>query len=162
VPPRSGHWPRGGTACELRGTADQLAALADPVVGPALAVLYTQPERDWTVASLAAATGVSRVTLARRFPVTVGDTPAAHLTHWRMDLAAQWLRDCDDSDDSVAAISRTAGYASEYAFSRAFTRVRGIPPGRYRASSRPAERDRDEHARGQVKHVGRGAPATNL
>jgi len=43
-------------------------------------------------------------TLARRFPATVGDTPAAHLTRWRMDLAAQRLR---DSDDTVAAIART-------------------------------------------------------
>ena len=113
-----------------------LAALADPVVGPSLAVLYTQPGHDWTVASLAAATGVSRATLARRFPVTVGDTPAAHLTRWRMDLAAQRLR---DSDNTVAAIARTAGYTSEYAFSRAFTRARGIPPGRYRTRSRPAD-----------------------
>ena len=112
-----------------------LAALADPIAGPALAVLYTQPGRDWTVASLAAATGVSRATLARRFPATVGDTPAAHLTRWRMDLAAQRLR---DSDDTVAAIARTVGYTSEYAFSRAFTRARGIPPGRYRTRSRPA------------------------
>ena len=54
-----------------------------------------------------------------------------------MDLAAQRLR---DSDDSVAAIVRTVGYTSEYAFSRAFTRARGISPGRYRARSRPADR----------------------
>jgi AraC-like DNA-binding protein len=40
----------------------------DPVAGPALAVLHTQPSRDWTVPSLAAAIGVSRATLARRFP----------------------------------------------------------------------------------------------
>jgi AraC-like DNA-binding protein len=113
-----------------------LAALADPVAGPALAALHTQPGRDWTVASLATATGVSRATLARRFLATVGDTPAAHLTRWRMDLAAQRLR---DSDDTVAAIARSVGYGSEYAFSRAFTRSRGIPPGRYRTHSRPSD-----------------------
>jgi AraC-like DNA-binding protein len=113
-----------------------LSALADPVAGPALAALYTQPERDWTVASLAAAIGVSRATLARRFLTTVGDTPAAHLTRWRMDLAAQRLR---DSDDTVATIARSVGYSSEYAFSRTFARARGIAPGRYRASSRAAQ-----------------------
>ena len=111
------------------------AALANPVVGPALAALHAQPGHDWTVASLAAATGVSRATLARRFLATVGDTPAAHLTRWRMDLAAQRLR---DSDATVAAIARTVGYTSEYAFSRAFTRARGIPSGRYRTRSRTA------------------------
>ena len=92
--------------------------------------------RSWTVESLAAATGVSRATLARRFLATVGDTPAAHLTRWRMDLAAQRLR---NSDDTVAAIARSVGYGSEYAFSRAFTRSRGIPPGRYRTHSRSSD-----------------------
>jgi AraC-like DNA-binding protein len=113
-----------------------LAALADPVAGPALAAQYTQPGHDWTVASLAAATGVSRATLTRRFSATAGDTPAAHLTRWRMDLAAQRLR---DSDDTLAAIARSVGYTSEYAFSHAFTRARGIPPGRYRTRSRATD-----------------------
>jgi AraC-like DNA-binding protein len=112
-----------------------LAALADPIAGPALAALHTRPGHDWTVAALAAATGVSRATLARRFLATVGDTPAEHLTRWRMDLAAQQLR---DSDDTVAAIARSVGYTSEYAFSRAFARSRGTPPGRYRTRSRAA------------------------
>jgi len=113
--------------------ASWLSALADPVAGPALAVLHTQPGRDWSVDSLAAATGVSRATLARRFPAKVGRTPAAYLTRWRMDLAAVRLR---DSDDTVGAIARSLGYTSEYAFNRAFTRARQIPPGRYRTQSR--------------------------
>ena len=92
--------------------------------------------RSWTVESLAAATEVSRATLARRFLATAGDTPAAHLTRWPMDLAAQRLR---NSDDTVAAIARSVGYGSEYPFSRAFTRSRGIPPGRYRTHSRPSD-----------------------
>lgn len=110
-----------------------LAALGDPVAGPALAALHTEPGRDWTVASLASAVGVSRATLARRFQAAVGDTPAAHLTRWRMDLAAQRLR---DSDDTVGVIARSLGYTSEYAFSRTFARARGLPPGRYRTSCR--------------------------
>ena len=110
-----------------------LSALTDPVAGPALAVLHTQPGRDWTIPSLAAATGVSRATLARRFPAQVGSTPAAYLTSWRMDLAAVRLR---DTDETVGAIARSLGYTSEYAFNRAFTRARDMPPGRYRARSR--------------------------
>ena len=105
------------------------------MAGPALAALHAQPGRDWSVASLAAETGVSRATLARRFPAAVGDTPAAHLTRWRMDLAAQRLR---DGDETVGAIARSLGYTSEYAFSRAFTRSRGMAPGRYRSASRTA------------------------
>ena len=113
-----------------------LGALADPVAGPALAALHAQPGRDWTAVSLAAATSVSPATLARRFVARVGQTPAAYLTGWRMDLAAQRLR---DTDDTVGAIGRSLGYTSEYAFNRAFTRARGIPPGRYRARSRSPE-----------------------
>ena len=113
--------------------ASWLSALTDPVAGPALAVLHTQPGRDWTIPSLAAAIGVSRATLARRFPAQVGCTPAAYLTRWRMDLAAARLR---DTDDTVGVIARSLGYTSEYAFNRAFTRDRRIPPGRYRARSR--------------------------
>ena len=113
--------------------ASWLGALTDPVAGPALAVLHTQPGHDWTIPSLAAAIGVSRATLARRFPAQVGCTPAAYLTRWRMDLAAIRLR---DTDDTVGAIARSLGYTSEYAFNRAFTRARHIPPGRYRTRQR--------------------------
>jgi len=115
--------------------ASWLSALTDPVAGPALAVLHTQPGRAWTIPSLAAAAGVSRATLARRFPAQVGCTPAAYLTRWRMNLAAQRLR---DTDDTVGTIARSLGYTSEYAFNRAFTRDRHIPPGRYRTQSRAA------------------------
>jgi len=118
------------------GTPSWLSALTDPVAGPALAVLHTQPGRDWTIPSLAAAIGVSRATLARRFPAQVGCTPAAYLTRWRMDLAAVRLR---DTDDTVGAVARSLGYTSEYAFNRAFTRDRRIPPGRYRTRSRAGQ-----------------------
>jgi AraC-like DNA-binding protein len=117
-------------------TPSWLSALTDPVAGPALAVLHTQPGRDWTIPSLAAAIGVSRATLARRFPAQVGCTPAAYLTRWRMDLAAVRLR---DTDDTVGAVARSLGYTSEYAFNRAFTRARRIPPGRYRTRSRAGQ-----------------------
>jgi AraC-like DNA-binding protein len=117
-------------------TGSWLSALTDPIAGPALAVLHTQPGRDWTIPSLAAAIGVSRATLARRFPAQVGCTPAAYLTRWRMDLAAVRLR---DTDDTVGAVARSLGYTSEYAFNRAFTRDRRIPPGRYRTRSRAGQ-----------------------
>ena len=78
---------------------------------------------------------VSRATLARRFADTVGEPPPAYLARWRMHVAAQRLR---YTDDPVAAIAREVGYRSEYAFSRAFSRHRGQPPGRYRRLARAA------------------------
>jgi AraC-like DNA-binding protein len=121
----------GGTA--KAPPACWLGALTDPVAGPALAAVHADPGRDWAADSLAAFVGVSRATLARRFLAKVGESPAAYLTRWRMDLAAQRLR---DTDDTVGVIARSLGYTSEYAFNRAFARARGAPPGRYRTQSR--------------------------
>jgi AraC-like DNA-binding protein len=110
-----------------------LRALRDPVVAAALVALHSDPARPWTIDSLADEVAVSRATLARRFPALVGDTPSAYLTRWRMDLAARRLR---DTDDPIEVVAHSVGYTSEYAFSRAFSRTRGQPPGRYRARSR--------------------------
>ncbi len=110
-----------------------LRALNDPTVSAALAALHAEPGRAWTLNALADHVAVSRATLARRFPALVGETPAAYLTRWRMDLAARRLR---DTDDQIGVIARAVGYTSEYAFSRAFSRDRALPPGRYRVRSR--------------------------
>jgi AraC-like DNA-binding protein len=106
-----------------------LSGLRDAVVARALALLHAQPERSWTVDELAAAVHVSRSTLVRRFNDLVGEPPVAYLTRWRMELAARLLR---ESEQPVGRISRVVGYTSEFAFSRAFSKHRGEPPGRYR------------------------------
>ncbi|HEU4349920.1 MAG TPA: AraC family transcriptional regulator, partial [Actinoplanes sp.] len=99
------------------------AARADPVVGRALALLHHNPAHPWTVASLAAATGVSRAVLARRFTGLVGEPPMAFLTGWRLALAADLLR---DPDATVGSVARQVGYASPFALSTAFKRARGV------------------------------------
>jgi AraC-like DNA-binding protein len=118
-------------------TADQgaswLMALRDPVVARALAALHARPAAPWTIETLAREVNMSRATLTRRFAALVGEPPLTYLTRWRMDLAARELR---ATDDAVSAIGHRVGYASEFAFSRAFARVRGCPPGRYRGEAR--------------------------
>jgi transcriptional regulator GlxA family with amidase domain len=110
-----------------------LLALRDPVIARAMNAMHQRPHEPWTIESLAREVSVSRATLARRFAHLVGETPPEYLTRWRMDLAAQRLR---DTDDTVAAIAAAVGYRSEYSFSRAFTRHRGLAPGRYRRHAR--------------------------
>ena len=114
-------------------TEGWLLALRDPVVVRAMNAIHQRPGEPWTIESLAREVSVSRATLARRFVDLVGETPADYLTRWRMDLAVQRLR---DTDDTVAAIAAAVGYRSEYSFSRAFTRHRGLAPGRYRRHAR--------------------------
>jgi AraC-like DNA-binding protein len=106
-----------------------LTGLRDAVVARALGLLHAQPEHPWTIDELAAAVHVSRSTLVRRFNDLVGEPPAAYLARWRMELAARLLR---ESEQPVARISHRVGYTSEFAFSRAFSKHRGEPPGRYR------------------------------
>ena len=113
--------------------ASWLQALRDPTIGRALSILHADPAAPWTIETLAREVSLSRATLTRRFSTLVGEPPLSYLTRWRMDLAAGQLR---ETDDAVRAIAHRVGYTSEFAFSRAFARVRGQPPGRYRTEVR--------------------------
>ncbi|MFC7533913.1 AraC family transcriptional regulator [Actinoplanes sp. GCM10030250] len=106
-------------------------AHGDPLVGPALRVIHDDPARQWTVAGLAAATGSSRAAFARRFTDLVGQPPMTYVTHWRLDLAAEALR---NSDATVSSIARQVGYANAFALTVAFKRVRGTAPQQFRQS----------------------------
>ncbi|HEY7620673.1 MAG TPA: AraC family transcriptional regulator, partial [Solirubrobacteraceae bacterium] len=70
-----------------------LLALRDPVVAGAMDAIHQRPGEAWSVESLAREVSVSRATLARRFVHLIGETPPQYLTRWRMDIAAQRLRD---------------------------------------------------------------------
>ncbi|MFC0624899.1 AraC family transcriptional regulator [Kribbella deserti] len=104
-------------------------AQGDPVVGQALRLIHEDPARGWTVAELADRCGASRANLARRFSALVGAAPMAYLTGWRITLAADLLR---DTDDTVESIARKVGYANAFALSVAFKRIRGISPSAHR------------------------------
>jgi AraC family transcriptional regulator, alkane utilization regulator len=65
----------------------------------------------------------------------MGQAPIEYVTSWRMQLAADRIR---NSGDSLAAIAADIGYESEAAFNRAFKRVTGVTPGRWRDSSAQA------------------------
>jgi AraC-like DNA-binding protein len=110
-----------------------LAALHDPVLAPALALLHADPARRWAVADLAAEVAVSRSVLDERFRQVLGRSPIRYLTEWRMHLAEELL---DTTELGVVPIARRVGYESEEAFSRAFKRAHGDSPGRWRARDR--------------------------
>jgi AraC family transcriptional regulator, alkane utilization regulator len=105
------------------------AALNDPVVSRALQLIHGDPARRWTADDLARGAGASKTVLAERFNELLGRPPIDYLTGWRIQIAANRLR---SSHDSIANIAATAGYESEPAFSRAFKRVTGATPGKWR------------------------------
>ncbi|HKT73532.1 MAG TPA: AraC family transcriptional regulator [Steroidobacteraceae bacterium] len=110
-----------------------LAGLRDPFVGRALAAMHRDPAREWTLPSLASEAALSRSALVERFTQFVGRPPMQYLADWRMQLAANHLR---TTTDSVLAVAHRVGYQSEAAFSRAFKKAVGSPPGEWRAASR--------------------------
>lgn len=111
--------------------ADQgwLAALRDDQVGRAIAAIHREPGEDWTVSSLASEVGMSRSGFSARFTDLVGESAMRYLTDWRMQLAHAQLQ---ETSEPLAAIAAGLGYQSEAAFSRAFKRLFGVPPGRVR------------------------------
>lgn len=108
------------------------AGHGDPLVGPALRLLQHHPEHPWTVAELAAAAGASRAAFARRFTEVLGEPPMAFLTGWRLDLAADLLR---EPQATIGSVARQVGYGTPFALSTAFKRERGISPRDYRLAA---------------------------
>ncbi|WP_420917027.1 AraC family transcriptional regulator [Pseudomonas lundensis] len=120
---------RGWVECGCDNASGLVAALRDPRLARAILALHRQPGRDWTVAELAAECHVSRSVFAQRFEATIGTPPLRYATELRMRLASQWL--AQDSI-SIDAVAERLGYMSQAAFSRAFKRITGQPPGAIR------------------------------
>lgn len=111
-----------------------VAAVRHPGLGRVIAAMHLDPEKTWTVDSLAKLMGASRSGFAQQFAAVVGETPARYLTQVRMHQARQWLtRD----RMRISVVARRLGYDSEASFSRAFKRVIGLPPSHYRRSEPP-------------------------
>lgn len=101
----------------------------DAGIGATVRMIHREPTRPWTVAALAGEAGMSRAAYARRFGEVVGEPPMTYLTHWRLALAADLLR---EPDATVVSVADRVGYNSPYALSAAFKRVRGMSPRDYR------------------------------
>jgi AraC-like DNA-binding protein len=105
-----------------------LEALADPSLARALRALHADIARRWTVAELAREAGLSRSAFSERFAAKVGAPPMDYLIRWRFAVAKDLLRRNAPPLEQVAA---AIGYGSASAFSTAFRKATGAPPGRY-------------------------------
>ncbi|WP_194206671.1 AraC family transcriptional regulator [Superficieibacter sp. 1612_C1] len=125
---------RGWVECGCDNASGLVAALRDPRLARAILALHREPGRDWRVSELAAECHISRSVFADRFQTTIGTSPLRYATQLRMHLASQWLTEHRLPIDIVA---QRLGYTSQAAFSRAFKRVTGQPPGASRLKSSP-------------------------
>jgi len=115
------------------GRTGWLAGLSDECVGRALSLLHERPAHAWTVDLLAKEIATSRSVLADRFAALVGMPPMQYLAQWRMQLAAELL---STTSAGLGEIAQRVGYGSEAALSRAFKRLVGVAPARWREGSR--------------------------
>lgn len=111
------------------GQTGWLAGLRDPAVSRALAFMHANMVRAWSVDELGREVGISRSGLAERFTRVIGMAPMHYLADWRLQVAAQKLR---DSGDPLVRIAAQVGYESEAAFSRAFKKKFGAAPATWR------------------------------
>ncbi|MCM4078109.1 AraC family transcriptional regulator [Paractinoplanes hotanensis] len=116
----------------LRHLHDRWPLTGEPGIGEALRAIHEQPARPWTVQQLGDLAGMSRSAFTRRFTAVTGTAPMGYLTDWRLDSGARLLR---ETTEPLTAIARRIGYATPFAFTAAFRRRYGLPPGRYRAAA---------------------------
>ncbi len=128
---------RGWVECGCSGASGLVDALRDPRLARALAALHRDPGRTWTLAALALEAGCSRSVFAERFQRLTGMPPLHYVAELRMRLAAQWI---GHDRLPIETVAGRLGYASQAAFSRAFKRVMGHPPGDARTMAMPLER----------------------
>jgi len=115
-----------------------LALAGHPRLAPAVAALFNEPARAWSLPDLARLCNMSRATLARQFQEKLGRSASDLLTDIRMTLAANELR---KSSLSTGAVAEAVGYQSEAAFQRAFKSHMGVTPAQWRKLQEPSGRD---------------------
>jgi len=106
-----------------------LAGVKDRHVGRVLELMHADPAHGWTVPELARAAGISRSALTERFGRLVGQPPIDYLKVWRLHVAGSLLR---DGERKLREVAEAVGYESEAAFSKAFRKTFGAPPGSWR------------------------------
>jgi AraC-like DNA-binding protein len=114
-----------------------LVALSDSRLSKVLAAMQSDFQRRWSIEEFAELASMSRSGFALLFKKKVGVSPMDFLTHWRMQVACDFLQ---ASDSSLAAIASAVGYGSESAFSGAFNKVLKCRPGEYRQRTRAGAR----------------------
>lgn len=101
-----------------------LSGLSEPRIAKAIIALHDQPGRAWTLISLADAAGMSRARFAAQFRKSVGRTPLAYLTDWRLGIAQSLIK----QGKPLKFVAEDVGYASAATLSRVFVERLGFSP----------------------------------
>jgi LacI family transcriptional regulator len=110
------------------------AAVADEELATALRFIRDHRSERLGVDDIAAASGLSRSSLERRFRTAVGRGPLAQLLRERVDHAKHLLA---ETDLSVKEIAQIAGFHDTRHLSVTFRQKVGVSPAKFRAQFRP-------------------------
>jgi AraC-like DNA-binding protein len=105
-----------------------LSGMRDPALARVLQAMHADVRASWTVGDLARIAGMSRSGFAARFAGVLGCAPIEYLARWRMAIAKDALT---GGMKSLERIADDIGYESASAFSTAFRKRMGCPPGRF-------------------------------
>jgi len=97
---------------------------------PVMEILRTEFRRSITVQELSELAHVHPVYFARQFRQHYGSSPSDYIRSLRVQWARHELR---RSDAPLSLIAADAGFADQSHFTRAFRRIVGTTPARYRA-----------------------------
>lgn len=99
---------------------------------------YNYSREDLNVEQIAANAGISRSHLYRLFLRHTAMTPNEYLTKYRINKAADLLR---NGGLSVGEAAYSTGFSDQLYFSRVFKRLKGVPPSRFAQSAPAAEKE---------------------
>jgi AraC family transcriptional regulator len=100
----------------------------------ALRLIEAKADQPLSLSRLAHAAAMSPYHFLRTFRAVVGMTPHQFILHTRLHRAAVRLR---QTADGISAIAFAAGFNDLSTFNRRFSRIVGVSPSVYRASSSP-------------------------
>lgn len=109
--------------------ADYFAALSDPRISAALALVARTADGNPSVSAMADAAGMTKSAFARIFTATMGYSPIDFMGRARLHKAAGLLQ---TTPMPIKAVAWTVGFASRSHFSRAFKAAYGTDPSAYR------------------------------
>jgi len=120
------------------GTTGLPGIFKKPWLGLAIKEVLAHPDKEHSVASLAAASGRSRSIFAKEFHEEIGIPPMTFVARARLSRACDLLV---LTNLSVAAIAAQTGFANRSHFSRAFKDSYGIDPSHYKRVNSRTGRD---------------------
>lgn len=120
----------------IERASTQGVAAHHPALARAVTRLCTRPEEDLSIAALADHARVGRQKLYELFEAEFNCTPGAFAEQARLRLACRLLA---DPQRKPLAVAKAAGFGSTLRMHRAFVRVLGQSPGRWRKRAAQGE-----------------------